>query len=105
MCIQLDSTGRLVSKNQVLNYLYHSETLVHMNFYEFARCVTLKTKAKAKTKGGRKSPHLGTYEHHPLKEQHPLSEMHILIEHTNDLRGDGHSHLILHFRIPKLPYN
>ena len=91
--IQTDCHGRLVSRNQVLDYWYRSDALADMNFYEFTRCVAIETQAKAK---GALKPDawLGTLKHHLLKDEHPLSETHVLVEHTNDLRGDGGTHLV-----------
>jgi len=39
-------------------------------------------------------PRLGTFKRHLLKDEHPLSETHVLVEHTNDERGDGNSPMI-----------
>ena len=64
-----------------------------MNFHQFAQCVALETITRRK--GALKpDPHLGTLKCHLLKEEHPLSETHVLVEHTNDERGDGSSQLV-----------
>ena len=91
--IQTDKTGKLISKNQVLDYWYRSDTLADMNFYEFARCVALETISSAKG-ALNPDPRLGTFKRHLLKDEHPLSETHVLVEHTNDERGDGNSPMI-----------
>lgn len=65
-----------------------------MGFYEFAICVALKTKARAKW-GPKPDPQLGTLKCHLLKQEHPLSQMHVLVKHTYDLCGDGNQCLIL----------
>ena len=91
--IQTDPTGKLISKNQVLDYLYRSDDLADMNFYQFARCVALETMTRS---GGalKTDARLGTLKRHLLKDEHPLSETHVLVEHTNDQRGDGSAPLV-----------
>ena len=91
--IQTDCHGRLVSRSQVFDHWYCSDALADMNFYEFTFCVAIETQAKAK---GAIKPDswLGPLKCHLLKDEHPLSETHVLVEHTNDLHGDGGTHLV-----------
>ena len=46
--IQTDREGKLICKNQVTDYWYRSPSLAHMNFYDFARCVSLEHNNKVK---------------------------------------------------------
>lgn len=87
--IQTDYQGRLVSKNQVHDYYFRADTLVHMNFYEFARCISVE-----KNKSLPVNPRLGTLTRHELKPGHNLSETHTLLEHTNERRGETGTKLV-----------
>lgn len=37
--IMINQSGDLVESNQVHDYLFRGDTLMHMNFYDFCRCV------------------------------------------------------------------
>jgi hypothetical protein len=91
--IQTDNNGNLICRNQVLDYWYRADSLSHMNFYEFARCIALENKTKVKNLSP-DNARLGTLARHPLHEDHPLAETHHLVEHTNEERGDCKTRLI-----------
>lgn len=91
--ILIDQDGILREANQVVNYLYRYESLRSMAFYNFCRCVRLKKMSTAKTKNMVNS-HLGVLTRNELKPGHPSAETHQLVEHTNELRGEGTNSLI-----------
>ena len=41
LSIQTDQSGKLLTGNQLLDYLYRSDALQDMNCYEFCHCVRL----------------------------------------------------------------
>lgn len=50
LSIHTDQEGRLLTGNQVLDYLHRSKSLASMNFYDFCCCITLeKKKMKGKS--------------------------------------------------------
>lgn len=88
MRITTDDQGQLLDANQVHRYIYRADTLSHMNFYDFCRCVRLESISKsAKIKNTFKT-RLGVLRRHTLKSGHPNCKTHVLVEHTNDERGD-----------------
>ena len=80
--IQTDQDGNLINNNQVMDYWYQSETLSHMNYYDFTHCITLNNKNSVKYTE-KDLPQLRTLARHALQEQHPLTKAHHLLEHTN----------------------
>ena len=76
LSIQTDQSGKLLTGNQLLDYLYRSDALQDMNFYEFCCCVRLK-----KIKGDLTDvePQLSKIARHPLKLDHPLHNTHQLV--------------------------
>ena len=91
--ILVDRDGALRETNQVVDYLYRGETLHSMAFYDFCRCVRLEKILTSKTKNTA-STRLGVLARHELKRGHPSAETHRLVEHTNELRGDGTNSLV-----------
>jgi hypothetical protein len=91
--ILLDRDGALHEGNQVLDYLYRGETLCRVAFYDFCRCVRLEKTSRSRTKNTADT-HLGVLTRHELKRGHPSAETHQLIEHTNELRGEGMNLLV-----------
>jgi hypothetical protein len=59
--------------NQVFDYLYRSETLRSMAFYDFCCCVRLEKISTSKTKNTA-STHLGVLTRHKLKHGHPSAD-------------------------------
>lgn len=94
MRIQTDHNGSLICKNQVVDYWYRAESLLDMNFYEFARCVSLEKITKTIKAPTDEGFCLGTLIRHELKDGHPLQDTHCLLEHTNELRGDCQRQLV-----------
>ena len=92
--IQTDHNGNLVNKNQVMDYWYRADSLSQMNFYEFARCITLENKNDRVNISNFDDARLGTLERHSLHADHPLAETHHLVQHTNEERGDCNTPLI-----------
>ncbi|KAG9310750.1 hypothetical protein JVU11DRAFT_9357 [Chiua virens] len=76
--ISTNREGELVETNQLHHYLYRSDALSHMSFYEFGRCVELQPKSQS-----RRIKHT-----HETRLSHPLHATHELLEHTNESRGD-----------------
>jgi hypothetical protein len=91
--ILLDRDGALREGNQVLDYLYRGETLRQMAFYDFCRCVRLEKTSRSRTKNTADT-RLGVLTRHELKRGHPSAETHRLVEHTNELRGEGTNLLV-----------
>ena len=91
--ILLDRDGALREANQVIDYLYRSETLRSMAFYDFCRCVRLEKTSMSKTKNTANT-RLGVLTRHELKRGHPSAETHRLVEHANELRGEGSESLV-----------
>jgi hypothetical protein len=91
--ILVDCDGALREANQVFDYLYRGETLRSMVFYDFCRCVRLEKTSTSKTKNTA-STRLGVLARHELKQGHPSAETHRLVEHMNELRGEGSDLLV-----------
>ena len=91
--IVLNKDGTLRETNQVVDYLYRGQTLRSMAFYDFCRCVRLEKVSTSLTKNVA-NERLGVLTRHELKCGHPLATTHRLVEHTNDLRGEGTDLLI-----------
>jgi hypothetical protein len=91
--ILINQDGTLREANQVYDYLYRGETLRSMAFYDFCRCVRLEKISTSKTKNTA-STRLGVLTRHELKQGHPSAGTHRLVEHTNELRGDGSDSLV-----------
>ena len=87
--VMTDRKGNLIKANQVHHYFYRGDSLTDMCFYEFCRCVRIEQMKHAKDR-------VGTYRRHLLKEGHPLSATHVLVEHTNEERGDIVQKLVPH---------
>ena len=85
----MNKNGEVVNTNQIDHYIYRADSLLHLCFYDFVRKVRIETKAKDKRTKNTHESRLGVLKRHNLKEEHPLSNTHILIEHTNELCGDG----------------
>lgn len=75
--------------NQLHHYLYRGDTLSNMNFYDFCRCVRVQAKSQSKRNKNTADTRLGVLRRHILKREHPQHETHELVEHTNELRGNG----------------
>ena len=88
LSILVDRNGTLRKGNQVVDYLYRGETLHQMSFYDFCRCVRLEKTSTSRTKNTADT-RLGVLTRHVLKTGHPSAETHQLVEHTNELRGEG----------------
>ena len=86
--IVLNRDRTLREANQVIDYLYQGETLSHMVFYDFCRCMKLERISVNPTKNT-SDTRLGILRRHELKQGHPLAATHQLVEHTNELRGEG----------------
>ena len=91
--IQTDTNGNLISKNQVMDYWYHADSLLQMNFHEFAWCIALENKNKVRI-SNLDNAQLGTLTRHSLHADHPLAETHHSVEHTNEEHGDCNTRLI-----------
>ena len=93
-------------KKTITDYWYRANTLHDMNFYDFARCVSLQVKPKAHDNvacNGNSNRH-GTLTKHALLHPHPLANSHHLVQHTNDIdREDGKQYVprIVGSRIPR----
>ena len=91
--IMLDRDGTLREANQVVDYLYRGETLRCMAFYDFCRCVKLEKMSTCQTKNTADT-RLGVLRRHKLKQGHPSAATHRLVEHMNELRGEGANLLV-----------
>ena len=91
--IVLNSDGSLREANQVIDYLYRGETLCSMAFYDFCRCLKLEKTSASQTKNT-SDTRLGVLRRHELKQGHPLAATHRLVEHMNELRGEGANLLV-----------
>ena len=91
--IVVNRDGTLHETNQVVDYLYRGETLGRMTFYDFCRCTRLEKTSTSKTKNTA-DERLGVLRRHELKHGHPLAATHRLIEHTNEVRGEGTNLLV-----------
>ena len=91
--ILTDNNGNLIDTNQVHHYWHHNDTLSDMSFYDFCCFIKIEKKSQRSNVKNTSQTHLGVLEHHALKSTHPLHETHHLIEHTNEIRGEGHCQL------------
>jgi len=91
--IVINRDGTLHETNQVVDYLYRGETLRQMTFYDFCRCTRLEKTSTSKTKNTA-DERFGVLRRHELKHGHPLAATHRLIEHTNEVRGEGTNLLV-----------
>ena len=92
--IDVDEEGKLVNSHQIHDYWYRSDTLAHLSFYDFCRCVRLEPKSKSERNKNTHETRAGVLRRHTLKDPHPLSETHHLLEHTNEERGELRSELV-----------
>ena len=92
--IVTDDSGKLVDTHQIHHYWHRSDSLEHMSFYDFCRCIRIETKSRSSHIKNTHETRLGVFQRHPLKSSHPLHESHHLIEHTNEERGEGHHELV-----------
>ena len=92
--IVTNESGELVDTHQVHHYWYRSESLEHMSFYDFCRCIRIEKKSRTCHVKNTHETRLGVLQRHSLKSSHPLHETHHLIEHTNEDRGEGHHELV-----------
>ena len=75
--VAVESNGRLINNNKVLDYWFRDDKLSHLNFYDFTRCVQLQ-KIKKPTADGIQLQH-----HFSLKHPHHLCDSHELVLHTD----------------------
>jgi hypothetical protein len=88
MRITMDGEGQLLETNQVNHYIYRADTLSDMNFYDFCHCVRLEPISKSAKLKNTFETQLGVLRRHTFKSRHPNCKTHVLVEHTNDERGD-----------------
>lgn len=62
------------------NYWFHDEALLHMNFYDFTRCITSAIKKKPSPDNER----MGIQKKYSLLPNHPLAKTHYLVQHSDD---------------------
>ena len=91
--IALNRDGTLRETNQVVDYLYRSETLRPMAFYDFCRCVRLEKISTSQTKNTADT-RLGVLRRHDLKQGHPLATTHRLVQHASEVRGEATNLLV-----------
>ena len=77
----------------MIDYLYWSEALRLMAFYDFCRCIRLEKTSMSKTKNTADEC-LGVLRRHELKDGHLLALTHRLIEHTSEVRKERTNLLI-----------
>jgi hypothetical protein len=94
LCIELDNEGKLVDSHQIHHYWYRSDSLAHLSFYDFCRCIRLEPKSKSEWNKNTHENRAGILRRHTLKNLHPLSDTHFLIEHTNEERGELKSEVV-----------
>jgi hypothetical protein len=82
MTIVTDNNGKLLNKNQILDYWYRADSLSDMTFYEFSKYVTLKSNTAFDTT------------RHSLHIEHPLAHTHHLLEHANKDLNECYSKLV-----------
>ena len=82
--VMTDKNGNLIEANQIHHYLYCADSLEEMCFYDFCRCVRIKSMKQSKHTENGSQFRLGRYSRHLLKEGHPMSTTHVLVEHTNE---------------------
>jgi hypothetical protein len=92
--IVTDDSGELVDTHQVHHYWHRNDSLAHMSFYDFCRCIRIEKKSRTSHIKNTHETRLGVLHRHTLKSSHPLHETHQLIEHTNEMRGEGHHELV-----------
>jgi hypothetical protein len=92
--IVTNNSGQIIDTHQVHHYLHRSDSLVHMSFYNFCRCIRIEKKSLSSHIKNTHETRLGVLQRHTLKSSHPLHETHHLIEHTNESRGEGHHKLV-----------
>ena len=92
--IVTDDSGELINTHQVDHYWHRSDTLGHMTFYDFCRCIRIEKKSRSSKIKNTHETRLGVLRRHSLKPSHPLHETHQLIEHTNEERGEGYHELV-----------
>jgi len=88
ICVSTDKEGKLVEANQVHHYLHRADSLAHMCFYDFCRCVELHTKDRSKQTKNTHETCLGVMRRHALKPDHLLHTTHDLVKHTDELHMD-----------------
>jgi len=91
--IVLNRDGSLREANQVVDYLYQGETLCLMAFYNFCQCLKLEKMSASPTRNT-SDIRLGVLRRHELKHRHLLAATHRLVEHMNELRGEGANLLV-----------
>jgi hypothetical protein len=96
MWIATNDDGELLDANQVHHYIYHDNSLCHMNFYDFSHCIRLELISKSAKNKHTFETCLGISRRHPLKIGHPSHQMHVLVEHTNEERGDCEHKFVPH---------
>jgi len=92
--ILTDNNGNLIDTNQVHHYWHHSDTLLDMSFYDFCHFIKIEKKSQRSNVKNTSQTRLEVLEYHALKSTHLLHETHHLIEHTNEIRGEGHCQLV-----------
>ncbi|KAG1781435.1 hypothetical protein EV702DRAFT_1244556 [Suillus placidus] len=94
MRISTDLQGQLLNTNQVHNYIYRADSLADMNFYDFCRCMRVESIGRTAKIKNTYETRLGVLHRHQLKAEHPSAETHVLVEHTNEARGDGDAEIV-----------
>lgn len=92
--IKVNHDGELIEAHQIHDYWYRSDSLADMCFYDFCRCTRLEAKSKSSKLKNTYETRIGVLRRHELKRPHPLADTHVLIEHTNNDRGDLQNELI-----------
>jgi hypothetical protein len=85
--IQTDVHGNLVSHNQLTDYWFRDASLRNMNFYNFARCISLQLKPKHRRNSSdddSNNDRLGIQIKHNINVGHPLADTHYLVQHSDD---------------------
>ena len=80
--IQTDNNGKLVNHNQLTDYWYRGQSLIHLNFYDFVRCVSLQINKK-NSESIQNETRFSIVIKHDLLPDHPLAQTHHLVQHTN----------------------
>jgi hypothetical protein len=89
----MDHQGRLKHTNQIDDYIFRSDELSNMCFYDFARCVRLITKSSQKNQHT-SDERPGVMRRLDLKEDHPMHDTHVLLVHTDDVLHVGVKELV-----------
>ena len=92
--VEKNSKGELISTHQLHHYLYRDDSLAHMSFYDFSRCIRLEHQSRSQKNKNTHETRLGVLQRHKIKSPHPLSKTHVLVEHWNESRAEGHKELI-----------